>query len=157
MTSSTLTFLPSVSQIGFVVADLQSALGVFEPLFGPFTVKRFDNRDFEYRGRRTDCVLDVAFGMTGSIELELLCPVSGEGPHREFLAAGRVGVHHFQYRYVNIDATVARLESEGYERIWYKRLSDDCAVAYLERRDTPMILELVEPLDRADRTRPADW
>lgn len=157
MTSSTLTFLPPVSQVGFVVADLPSALGVFEPLFGPFTVKRFDNREFEYRGRRADCVLDVAFGMTGSIELELLCPVSGEGPHREFLAAGRAGMHHFQYRYRNIDATVAWLESEGYERIWYKRLSGDCAVAYMERRDTPMILELAEPLERADRARLADW
>lgn len=157
MTNGIRTLLPSVSQIGFVVADLQSALGVFEPLFGPFTVKRFDNRGFEYRGRRADCVLDVAFGMTGPIELELLCPVSGEGPHRDFLAAGRTGMHHFQYRYVNIDSTVRRLESEGYERIWYKRLSGDCAVAYMERRDTPMILELVEPLERADRTRAADW
>jgi methylmalonyl-CoA/ethylmalonyl-CoA epimerase len=153
MTSSTLTFLPPVSQVGFVVADLQSALGVFEPLFGSFTVKRFDNREFEYRGRRADCVLDVAFGMTGAIELELLCPVSGEGPHREFLGAGRAGMHHFQYRYVNIDGTVRRLESEGYERIWYKRSSADCAIAYMERADTPMILELVEPLERADRAR----
>jgi methylmalonyl-CoA/ethylmalonyl-CoA epimerase len=157
MTSSPLAFLPPVSQVGFVVPDLQATLRVFEPLFGSFTVKRFDNREFEYRGRRADCVLDVAFGMTGVIELELLCPVSGEGPHREFLAAGRAGMHHFQYRYVNIDQMVTRLESEGYERIWYKRVSSDCAVAYMERGDTPMILELVEPLERADRLLPADY
>jgi methylmalonyl-CoA/ethylmalonyl-CoA epimerase len=143
--------LPPVSQIGFVVPDLQGALGSFSRLFGAFTVRRFENTGYEYRGKLCDCVVDVAFALSGALEIEVIQPVSGEGPHREFLAAGRSGLHHMQYRAEDIAPYVHWLEAQGYGCIWRRR-SADLAVAYMTRDDDPVVVELVEPLVRARRT-----
>jgi len=144
--------LPPLSQIGFVVPDMQAALAAFEPLYGPFVVERFENKNFDFRGRSADSVLDCAFGYTGAMEIELIHPVSGEGPHRAFLDSGRSGMHHLQYRFENLDDTVARLAKAGYERIWYKRPTPKVALAYMTHPAFPLVLELVEPKVRVPPT-----
>jgi catechol 2,3-dioxygenase-like lactoylglutathione lyase family enzyme len=137
--------LPPLSQIGFVVPDMAAALAAFTPLYGPFQVERFENKDFDFRGRPADSVLECAFGYTGTMEIEIIQPISGDGPHRAFLESGRSGMHHLQYRFDNLDDAVARLRAAGYECIWSKRPSPTVALAYMSRPDFPLVLELVEP------------
>jgi hypothetical protein len=142
------TDLPPLAQIGFVVPDMTIALAAFEPLFGRFLKVRYANHAYDYRGRKADCVVDVAFGFTGDVEVELIAPVSGEGPHSDFLKAGKSGMHHIQYRFANIDAEVARFRAHGYDCVWHKREAPDTAVAYMTHADFPLVIELVEPLGR---------
>ena len=54
----------------------------------------------------------MAFGRSGPLEIELIQPVSGEGPHQEFLDAGNEGMHHVRFRVDDLDARVAELEAE---------------------------------------------
>jgi len=143
--------LPPVAQMGFVFRDMDAALARFEPLYGPFTRIRFENKGFEYRGTISDCVVDVAFVMTGELEIELIQPVSGSGPHAEFLLSGREGLHHLQHRLDDIGPYIAQLAEQGYECIWRKRSRPNSAVAYMVHSDYPLVVELVEPLKRAER------
>jgi methylmalonyl-CoA/ethylmalonyl-CoA epimerase len=143
--------LPPISQLGFVVPDLQLALPSFTALYGEFTRHRYSNTGFWYRGDLCDCVVDVAFGRSGDLEIELIQPVSGEGPHREFLECGASGLHHLQHRAADIEPLVEWLRGRGYECIWRmgRRTSGD--VAYMVRDLDPFVIELVEPLARPER------
>jgi hypothetical protein len=143
--------LPPVAQLGYVVADLQSALAAFRPLFGDFVVGRFENEGYDFRGRLCDCVVDVAFAMCGELEIELIQPISGRGPHQEFLDLGRSGLHHLQHRAHDIEPHVRRLAAEGFDCIWRKRIAG-FAIAYMVRADVPHVVELIEPLARAPRS-----
>jgi catechol 2,3-dioxygenase-like lactoylglutathione lyase family enzyme len=136
--------LPPLCQIGFVVRDMDAAIALYEPMFGPFKSRADGELSAEYRGRREPYELKIAFGYSGPLQIELIQWVSGHTPHREFLEAGREGMHHVQVRVDDVDGWSDKLKAAGYDRIWYDRMSPDIAYAYYERAGDPLILELLE-------------
>ena len=136
--------LPPVCQIGFVVRDMDAAIALYEPMFGPFKSRADGELSADYRGKREPYELKIAFGYSGPLEIELIQWVSGKTPHREFLDAGREGMHHVQVRVDNVDAWTDRLKAAGYDRFWYDRMSPEIAYGYYERKGDPLILELLE-------------
>ena len=143
--------LPPVTQLGFVVADLARELPRFRAIYGNFTVGRFSNQGWWYRGEPCDCVVDAAFGMSGELELEVVQPISGQGPHREFLEQGGHGLHHLQYRAADIAPYVEWLQGQGYECIWRMPKTPGAALAYMVRADYPLVIELIAPVERPPR------
>jgi hypothetical protein len=53
-------------------------------------------------------------------------------------------MHHLRFRIDDLEASVAEAESLGYESVWGKRYGEGLAVAYLERKGDPLIIELFE-------------
>ena len=136
--------LPPVSQIGFVVKDLEQSIAFYKPLFGDFrTLDAFDI-EWEYRGRPEVSSIKVAFAQSGDVEIELIEWVSGETPHKEFLDAGREGLHHVRFLVEDIDEKVREAAVLGYASIWHKRFGPGLAAAYLEREGDPLLVELYE-------------
>ncbi len=140
--------LPPVSHLGIVVNDMEKALAQYGPLFGPFHRVKFENHDFDYRGGLADCSLDVALGYSGDLEIEITQPLTGKCPHFEFLGRGGEGLHHMQFRFDAVDPWIARLQAAGWEKIWGKR-SKDFTFFYMEKPDSPVLLEIIEPLPRS--------
>lgn len=136
--------LPPADQIGLVVRNLDTAIRIYEPLFGPFVVVDTSLTAVSYRGRDEDVHIRTAFGHSGQLEIELIEWVSGFSPHREFIERGAEGMHHIRYRVDDADAWIARLGACGYEPIWYKRYSEDTTFAYLERPEDPVIIEFLQ-------------
>ncbi len=136
--------LPPIDQIGFVVRDLDAAVARYERMFGPFTFMDGSVAAVDYRGRAEDCVLRIAFGRSGGVEIELIQWVSGHSPHREFVEGGREGMHHLRFRVDDVDAWIARVGEVGYAPVWYKRYQPDLVFAYLERADDPLLIELIQ-------------
>ena len=136
--------LPPVNQVGFVVRDLEHALKLYEPMFGPFTVMDADDMEWDYRGKPETSSLRLAFGKSGDVEIELIEWVSGESPHKEFIDAGREGMHHLRFVVDNVEGKVKEAEGLGYRQIWYKRFAEGLAASYLERDGDPLILEFFE-------------
>jgi catechol 2,3-dioxygenase-like lactoylglutathione lyase family enzyme len=136
--------LPQLAQIGFVVRDLRRSMAMYEVMYGPWHVIDGSVRAAEYRGRTADVGLEVAFGHSGDIEIELIQWTSGESPHREFIERGREGMHHVQFRVDDADAWIAKVKPLGYHPIWYKKWSVDTKFAYLEREGDPLIIEFLE-------------
>lgn len=136
--------LPPIDQVGFVVQSVDDAERRYGALFGPF--RRMDGSvaAATYRGRVCDVELQILFGRSGDVEIEFIEWRSGESPHREFLEAGREGLHHLRYRVEDTDGWIERLASVGYEPIWYKKLTPEIVFAYLERKDDPLLLELLQ-------------
>ncbi len=137
--------LPPIDQVGFVVPDMEAALALYEPLFGPFQRMDAPVEGATYRGEKKDCRLRLAFGRSGEVEIELIAITDGESPHREFLDRGGNGMHHLRFRVGDaIDRKIEEARAFGYECIWYKRMSDELAFAYLERAGDPLIVELLQ-------------
>ena len=136
--------LPQISQIGHVVRDLRAAMARYEPLYGPFWTMDGSVTGATYRGRIADAKLEIAFGRSGDVEIELIEWQGGDSPHREFIERGAEGMHHVQFRVDDADGWIARLEAVGYRTIWYKRWCADTVFAYLERDDDPTIVEFLE-------------
>ena len=133
-------------QVGFVYADLEAAIARYDPMFGPFEVQEYGAFEYDYRGKKDACELRIAFGKIGDLEIELIQWVSGGSPHKEFLDAGREGMHHLRFRVDDLDKKVSEAERFGYESIWHTRFGEGLAVAYLEREGDPLLIELFENL-----------
>jgi hypothetical protein len=124
--------LGEIDQVGYVVSDLEKALPRFAALFGECTRMDADTPGTLFRGRRSDVKLKMAFFRSGPLEIELIEPVSGAGPHQEFLDSGGQGVHHVRFRVEDLDAKLPELNAAGYETLWYHRYTPEIAWAYLE-------------------------
>ena len=136
--------LPDLNQVGFVVRNMTQAIALYEPLFGPFSRMDPAPMTYDYRGVQEECVIRLAFGKSGDVEIELIEWVSGGCPHKEFLDAGREGMHHLRFIVDDLDSQVKAAASLDCKVIWGKRWGEGLAVAYLERQGDPLVLEFFE-------------
>jgi hypothetical protein len=140
--------LPPCDQVGFVYRDLEAAIALYQPMFGPFSTLEPGPIEWDYRGRKNTSELKLAFGRSGDLEIELIQWVSGGTPHKEFLDAGREGMHHLRFRVDQLETKVSEAETFGYRSIWQTRFGEGLAAAYLEREGDPLIIEFFENLDQ---------
>lgn len=136
--------LPPVNQVGFVVRDLDAAIALYEPLFGTFQKMDALDMEWDYRGRPETSSLKLAMCQSGEVEIELIEWVSGGTPHKEFLDAGREGMHHLRFIVDNVEEKMAQAAQFGYRAIWYKRFGEGLAAVYLERDGDPLLVEFFE-------------
>ena len=149
--------LPPVDQVGFVVKSLDEAERQYGALFGPFTRMDGSVQAATYRGQLADAKLELMFGRSGDLEIEFIEWQGGESPHREFIEAGREGMHHLRYRVDDTDAWIERIAPTGYAPIWYKQFSEDTVFAYLEREGDPLLIEFLQmPGSGGTQTAQAD-
>lgn len=135
--------LPPIDQVSYVVRDMEKALERFEPMFGEFMVIESKLDGTTYRGRQSDITLKIAFGRSGGLEIELIEPVAGDSPHREFLDAHGEGQHHVRCQVDAVAPVVERARALGFEEIWSHELpGSDIRWSYVEREGT--VLELIE-------------
>ena len=147
--------LKDLCQIGFVVKDIDAAIAHYDPLFGPFKKTEFGTNYAHYKdGPREPYELKIAFGHSGDLEIELIEWVSGDTPHRDFIQAGRDGMHHVQFRVQGFEGWREKLEAAGYETIWWDRMSPEIAYGYHQRAGDPLIVELLEYPETGDPTEP---
>ena len=133
-------------QVGFVYRDLEAAMALYNPMFGPFEVQEYGEFEYTYRGKPETSELRIAYGYTGDLQIELIQWVSGKTPHKEFLDAGREGMHHLRFRVDSLEEKVSEAGQFGYTSIWENRFGEGLAVAYLEREGDPLLIELFENL-----------
>ena len=138
--------LPPVEQVGYVVRDMDAALALYGPLFGPFVTMETTTKGANYRGKICDVTLKLAIGLSGDTEIELIQWVDGESPHREFIDQGREGIHHIRFGFDGVDemqAVMDKLAARGFEPIWDYR-SRESSYAYLEHEtQRGLLIELL--------------
>lgn len=111
--------LYTVRQLAYVVRDLDAALHYWTEVLkvGPFF--RFDHCPLlnqRHYGQPSNVDVTLALGNSGDLQIELIYQHNDEpSVYREFLDAGRVGVHHFGMMPVDYQATCADYRARGYE------------------------------------------
>jgi hypothetical protein len=111
--------LYTLRQLAYVVRDLDAALKYWTEVLkvGPFF--KFEHLALEnqrYRGGASNVDVTVALGNTGDVQIELIyCENDAPSVYKEFLDAGREGVHHFGMMPVDYAATCAQYRAHGHE------------------------------------------
>jgi catechol 2,3-dioxygenase-like lactoylglutathione lyase family enzyme len=114
-------------------AKLKDELGV--PEFFVFHDIKF--AEVTYRGVPASCRVSVATGYSGSLQIEIVEPISGEGAYSEFLESGREGLHHVATLVDDFDAAMERVRSSGQTVIQTGVIGDERAIrfAYVDTQD----------------------
>jgi hypothetical protein len=140
---------PGFFQQAFVVRDLTAARGAFTAVAGCETWATLPatSLPFRYRGRDVECAVGLAFARSGSVQIELLQPESGEGIHLEFLEQHGPGAHHFGYLVDSIDAELEVAVAAGVDEVFAGRFGN-LRFTYLDTYAAiGVYLELVEDPD----------
>ena len=136
-------------QQAYVVADLGAAQRSMRDALGcgEFVDLPADDLDYDLRGARVSCALELGFARSGNMQIELLRPVRGEGLHVEFLAANGPGLHHLGFLVDDLDAVVALGESSGFPNVMGSRFGS-LRFCYLDTWDAlGVYVELVQDPD----------
>jgi len=140
-----------LSQLGIVVRDMDQAVRRFSALgFGPFApVLLPAGSKVWFRGEPTDAEVDVKATMIGDVQLELLQPVSGQSPHKEFLDSKGEGIHHVMFTVDDLEYEIDRLTKLGATVLLRVSFGNEGSggLAYLDLDAFGLVLELIQKQD----------
>ncbi|HVJ95942.1 MAG TPA: VOC family protein [Acidimicrobiia bacterium] len=137
---------PGLFQQAYVVDDIGAAQAAMQSTLGcsAFATLPATELDYEFRGGTISCAMELAFGRSGNVQIELLQPVRGEGLHVEFLATNGPGAHHLGFLVDDLDAVVAET---AYERVMGAQFGS-LSFCYLDTfADFGLYVELVHDPD----------
>lgn len=135
-------------QIGVVVKDLDKAIGRLSALgIGPFYSKTpppaarsiFRGQPFIPRER-----VNIQAAMMGNAELELVQPLGGESPHKEYLDEKGEGIQHIAFTVDDLNKATEILTSRGCTLLMKGDRGDGGGVAYIDLNVGGIIVELVK-------------
>jgi len=140
----------NISQIGLVVKDIDEKAKYFWDKFGigPWYFMEFgpDVEETTYYGKPAPFKLKLAMAQVGSIQLELIQPVSGDTPHMDFLNSNREGLNHLGI-FVDGMEQVEDFKSLGYKMpssaIGFGEKKDGFGVYFDTEKDCGVLFELI--------------
>ena len=106
-------------QQAFVVDDFEGAQRSMRATLGcgEFVTLPATDLEYDFRGGRTTCAMEIGFARSGNVQVELLRPVRGVGLHSEFLESNGPGAHHLGFLVDDLDVEVAAAHALGFERV----------------------------------------
>jgi hypothetical protein len=108
-----------IAQNGYVVRDVRAAMEHWSTVMGVgpwFYIDRVEIDYFRHRGRDSNLEMSVAVANSGDIQIELVQQRNdASSMYKEFLDAGREGLHHVAYWTRDYQALYDRVLSLGYE------------------------------------------
>ena len=122
-----------IEHIGIAVNDLDSAILIYEKLFGAPSYKQ---EEVASEGVKT------AFFMNGPNKIELLEATNEESPIAKFIAKKGEGIHHIAFDVDDILVEITRLKNEGFIVLNEvpKKGADNKLVAFLHPKSTNGVL-----------------
>ena len=111
--------IPELSQVAFVVEDLEDGMDRFEGLLGigPWQVYRFEPpalTDRTFRGESHEYSMRLALAQLGETMLELIEPLEGPSIYTEHLDEHGEGLHHVAcFAFEDPHAVVETFEEAG--------------------------------------------
>ncbi|PXA84818.1 hypothetical protein DMC47_39370 [Nostoc sp. 3335mG] len=140
-------------QTAYVIEDMEGALRHWTGQLGVGPFYRFPlplgATRMEVDGREvppdSDLLAAVAMAFSGSMMIELIQPGTAPSPYRDFLAAGRQGVHHLGTVATDYDAQMAAARAAGL-RVAMEGVLPITRYAYLATDDqwAGSMIELIE-------------
>lgn len=142
-----------VIQVGIVVRDVEktvehlSAMGI-----GPFKAKNLPmEREEWFRGKPMYADFNIQAAMIGDVEIELIQPISGESPHKEFLETKGEGIQHIACAVNDVQETVDELTKLGASVMLKASFSGAGEIAYLDLGTANFVVELMKREQLIDR------
>ena len=142
--------LSNINHVGVVVRDMDKAIEHYQSLgIGPFErLRKVTQVQIKVLGKPIkldDIKLRVRIARTGQVGFELIQPVAGESPWKEFLETKGEGINHLCFLVDDIDKETAKLEEKGFKVLWSSRFKNGGGAAYFDTAQVGgVILELIQ-------------
>lgn len=135
-----------VIQVGVVVRDMDITVGRLTALgLGPFEAKNLSpDREEWFRGVPMKADFRIMSGHIGDIEIELIQPLKGDSPHKEFLETVGEGIQHIACATEDLDGTVEKLKKQGVTELLKALFPGGRKATYLDLGTANFIVELIE-------------
>jgi methylmalonyl-CoA/ethylmalonyl-CoA epimerase len=136
-----------ISQVGMVVADLETSMRRYHEMFGWGPWKIYEYKapfltGLKLRGEPASFTWIGADARAGDTWIELLQPLGGDNPLSEWLAAHGDGVHHLGYEVPDVE-TAQRLHRSFEQQGLSELLSAFCGGMYFYFMDAaPLVIEV---------------
>jgi methylmalonyl-CoA/ethylmalonyl-CoA epimerase len=131
-----------IEHIGIAVRNLESAIPIYEKVFGLSCYNIEEIPDQKVR---------TAFFMVGQTKIELLESTDPEGPVGKFIAGRGEGVHHIAFAVENIEEKLKHAEEQGIRLIDAKprKGAEGLDIAFLHPKSTSgVLIEICENRER---------
>jgi catechol 2,3-dioxygenase-like lactoylglutathione lyase family enzyme len=111
--------LPDISQIGTVVRDMDKAIEYYEKVLGlgPFVRPHINFTEKFYYGKPVHSSWIMGFCSLGSVELELIQPITGPTVYHDFLKEKGEGIHHLGFDLKDMDKKLLLCKEMGIQVI----------------------------------------
>ena len=142
-----------VRHVGIIVKDMQSALKKYEALgMGPFYPFSQAVKERRVRGRLApEIKLKVMIAQLAQVQFELIQPIEGDSPQKEFLDNNGERLHHLGFFTDDLEGDRMRLGKMGYEVIYSADYVKGGGCDYYVNRedDNGIVWELIQwPADK---------
>lgn len=134
-------------QVGLVVRDIDKAVERFSSLgIGPFTPKILPagTKEWLQQDKPLNAKFKIKATKIGRFELELVQPIEGESPHKEFLDNKGEGIQHLAFIVADLDKEVDELTKHGAKMLFTARWQGG-GLTYLDLNVAGLIVELIQP------------
>lgn len=135
-----------VIQIGIVVRNMDKTVERLTSLgIGPFKEMPLPpDREEWFRDKRMYADFRICSAMIGDVEIELIQPLDGESPHKEFLNTKGEGIQHIGCAVEGLQDNVDKLTKQGVEVLLRAKFPGGGGVAYCDLGVGNIIVELIE-------------
>jgi hypothetical protein len=142
-----------ISQIGIVVDDVLGAVVEMGRLFGlgPWTIVDVKPTELVFHDKYVGtglCVQRIALADLAGLQIELIEPLYGPGPHKEFLEKRGQAIQHFSFGEVSDhDQMLESLKKAGVLIEFQGLLAGSCLATYMDTVDhLGTALEFLKPV-----------
>ena len=146
MENTTESPFSKVIQIGIVIRDMEKTVERLTSLgLGPFEEMHLppDRKEW-FRDKRMYANFKICKAMIGDVEIELIQPLDGDSPHKEFLNSKGEGIQHIGCAVTDIQNKVDKLTKQGVEVLLRAKFPGGGGVAYCDLGVGDIIVELIE-------------
>jgi methylmalonyl-CoA/ethylmalonyl-CoA epimerase len=136
----------TLTQVGVVVKDVERVverltdigIGPFEPMNLPA------DREEYFRDKRMYADFNIHATRIGNVQLELIQPLSGDSPHKEFLDTRGEGIQHVMFAVDDLEKTIAQLTGKGVTALLRAKFPGSGGIAYMDFGAGNIVVELVQ-------------
>jgi methylmalonyl-CoA/ethylmalonyl-CoA epimerase len=135
-----------VIQVGLVVKDVEKVVERLTSLgIGPFNQMNLSpEREEWFRDKRMYADFKIYGARIGDIQIELIQPLSGDSPHKEFLESKGEGIQHIACAVEDVEKEVTKLTGKGATVLLRAKFPGGGGVAYMDLGAGGLVIELIQ-------------
>jgi len=126
-----------INQLGYVYRDIKKQARILEENFGLPKFAYLENKPtkYKYRGKETIAQTTIGFSRSLNVQIELIQLIKGECIFKEFIDAGKEGLHHFGIFVEDVEAIVNEYLKKGYKVVHEGITAGVQKIAYMDTYD----------------------
>ena len=126
-----------INQLGYVYKNIKAQAKILEENLGLPKFAYLENKPslYLYRGKESIIQTMIGFSRSLNVQVELIQLIQGECIFKEFIDAGKEGLHHFGVYVDDVDALIKKYKEKGYEVVHEGLTAGVQKVAYIDTFD----------------------